>query len=104
MRYNFNERLNYMKNMVPHGTESIAEAMDATELGSPYPSPAVHSVVLPYDAPVASDLIIYNIEGKVVATYHVQPGLGELTVNVEGMPSGMYIYRMNSRSGRFIVK
>lgn len=104
MHYNFNERLNYIKNMVPDGTESIAEAMDATELGSPYPSPAVHSVVLPYDAPVASDLIIYNIEGKVVATYHVQPGRGELTVNVEGMPSGMYIYRMNSRSGRFIVK
>ena len=60
--------------------------------------------MLPYTTPDATQMTIYNIEGKVVATYPVQAGNGELTVNVDGMPSGVYIYRMNSVSGRFMVQ
>ena len=56
------------------------------------------------NTPNASDLMVYNVEGKLMATYHVQAGVGELTVDVEDYPAGVYIYRMNSRSGRFIVQ
>lgn len=102
--YNFNLGQRYIRGMVPSNLERIAEVVDGTELGTPYPSPATYSVTLTYDTPNASDLMVYNVEGKLMATYHVQAGVGELTVDVEDYPAGVYIYRMNSRSGRFIVQ
>ena len=102
--YNFNLGQRYIRGMVPSNLERIAEVVDGTELGTPYPSPATYSVTLTYDTPNASDLMVYNVEGKLMSTYHVQAGVGELTVDVEDYPAGVYIYRMNSRSGRFIVQ
>lgn len=101
--YNFNQNQEFIDGMIP-GEEAGIDDVDGSELGDAYPSPAIHSVNLPYSTPNATNLVIYNIEGKAVATYSVPAGMGELTVNVEGMPSGVYIYRMNSVSGRFMVR
>ncbi|MBR1550438.1 MAG: thiol protease/hemagglutinin PrtT [Bacteroidales bacterium] len=101
--YNFNQNQEFIEGMVPDNGVGI-DQVDGSELGDAYPNPAIHAVTLPYNTPNATNMVIYNIEGKVVATYPVHAGTGELTVNVEGMPTGMYIYRMNSVSGRFMVK
>lgn len=100
--YNFNQSQEFIEGMIPLEETGIDE-VDGTELGSAYPSPAIHSVTLPYSAPNATSIVIYNIEGKAVATYPVHAGMGEVTVNVESFPAGVYIYRMNSQSGRFMV-
>lgn len=105
--YNFNQRQAFIEGMVPPADSNrfyvgIVEA-DPTHLGSAYPNPAIQSVVLPYNTQNAGDLVVYNIEGKAVATYRVAAGAGEVTVNVEQMPAGIYIYRLNSQSGRFTV-
>ena len=102
--YNFNQRQEFIEGMVPDVQSSGIDRVDGSELGAAYPNPAINSVTLPYSTPNACEVTIYNIEGKVVATYPVNAGTGELTVNVDGMPSGMYVYRMNSVSGRFMVK
>ena len=105
--YNFNQRQAFIEGMVPPADSNrfyvgIVEA-DPTHLGTAYPNPAIQSVVLPYNTQNAGDLVVYNIEGKAVATYRVAAGAGEVTVNVEQMPAGIYIYRLNSQSGRFTV-
>lgn len=106
--YNFNKRQEYISGMVPPDDSNRfvgIEQVDPTSLlGRPYPNPAVHSIALPYITQTAADLYIYNIEGRLVATYRVQPGEGELTVRVDAMPAGVYIYRMNSQTGKFMVK
>ena len=102
--YNFTQYQEFINGMIPDVEEVSIDRVDGSELGNAYPNPAVHSVMLPYNTPDATQMTIYNIEGKVVATYPVQAGNGELTVNVDGMPSGVYIYRMNSVSGRFMVQ
>ncbi|MBR1766641.1 MAG: thiol protease/hemagglutinin PrtT [Bacteroidales bacterium] len=106
--YNFNVRLDYIDGLVPPADSSILSItsvdLDATTLGTAYPNPAMVSVTVPYSTDRASELTVYSIEGKPVATYRVQPGSGEVKVDVAGMPTGIYIYRMNSQHGKFIVQ
>ena len=73
-------------------------------LGYAYPNPAALTVTLPYTTQQPAELNIYAIDGKLVQTRRVQAGQGEVEVNVEGMPAGIYIYRMGAATGKFIVK
>ena len=106
--YNFNQRQEFITGMVPPDDSNrflgIVDIDPTTRLGAPYPNPAMQTVTLPYSTENAADLTVYNIEGRRVATYRVQPGDGEVTVRVDALPSGVYIYRMNSQSRKFIVK
>lgn len=107
--YNFNVRQEYISGMVPPDDSNrflgISRIEDpSTYLGRPYPNPAVESVTLPYNTEMASELMIYSIDGRPVETYRVQPGKGEIHVRVNTMPAGVYLYRMNSQCGKFIVK
>ena len=47
---------------------------------------------------------IYGIDGKLIATRRVLPGTGEVTLCVDALPKGVYVYRLNSQSGKFIVR
>lgn len=106
--YNFIQNQVYITGMVPPDDSNrflgIVDIDPTTRLGAPYPNPAMQTITLPYSTETASDLVVYNIEGRPIATYHVQPGNGEVKVNAEALPAGVYIYRMNSQSRKFIVK
>ena len=103
--YNFKLSQKFINGMVPDSSYlDIADVDGNSYLGKPYPNPAVSSVSLPYSTESATDLVIYNIEGSPVATYRVQAGEGKLEVRVDALPAGLYIYRMNSLAGKFIVK
>ncbi len=103
--YNFNVRQEYISGMVPDSSQmGISDIEDLTYLGQPYPNPAMESVTLPYSTQSISDLVIYGIDGRPVKTYRVQPGSGKLEVRVDALPAGVYIYRLNSLTGKFIVQ
>lgn len=108
--YNFNVNQACLFGMLPpedsniyHSHVSIRE-VDNTVLGTAYPNPATMSVTLPYTTETAADMQVYGIDGKLIATRRVQPGCGEVTLRVDALPKGVYIYRLNSQSGKFIVK
>lgn len=103
--YNFNVRQEYIAGMVPDSSQmGIYDIEDPTYVGQPYPNPAMESVTLPYSTQVASELVIYGIDGRPVETYRVQPGSGKVEVRVDAMPAGVYVYRLNSQIGKFIVQ
>lgn len=109
--YNFNVSQGVILNMLPpedsnihHKHVAIREVDNATVLGTAYPNPATMSVTLPYTTETVSDLQVFGIDGKLVATRRVQPGCGEVTLRVDALPKGIYIYRMNGQSGKFIVR
>ena len=90
---------------IHHNNVGIREVeFDNTLLGTAYPNPATLSVTLPYSTETASDMQVYGIDGRLVSTTHVQPGTGEVTLRVDALPKGVYIYRLNSQSGKFIVR
>lgn len=102
--YNFNVRQAVILNMHPTAAPQGIADVDHTLLESPYPNPAVQTVTLPFYTENASNLMVYSIDGKLVTTCRVQAGYGEATVDVNNLPAGVYIYRLNSQSGKFIVQ
>lgn len=110
--YNFNLDQGLLFGMVPpedsnihHQTLAIREVdMDNTLLGTAYPNPATLSISLPYTTKVATDMQVYGIDGRLVATRRVQPGCGTVTLRVDALPKGIYVYRMNGKSEKFIVQ
>ncbi len=59
---------------------------------------------VPYSTNSATTLTLYNALGQPVLTRNVQAGAGELTIRVDNMPKGVYIYRMGDAYGKLIVK
>lgn len=83
---------------------SIAGMEDNTVLGTAYPNPVTLSVSLPYNTNRDGEMNVYSIDGKLVASRRVQAGNGQVELKVTGMPAGIYIYRLNSQSGKFMVR
>jgi hypothetical protein len=111
MNYNFNLSQGCLFGMIPpedsnshHAHVSIPDVVDNTVLGTAYPNPATSSISLPYNTETAADMQVYSIDGKLIATQRVQPGSGKVSLRVDALPKGVYIYRMNSKNGKFIVK
>lgn len=112
MGYNFNVDQGCAFGMLPpedsnihhsHEPINICE-VDNTILGTAYPNPAALSVQLPYVTETAADMQVYGIDGKLIATRRVQPGCGEVSLRVDALPKGVYVYRLNGQSGKFIVR
>lgn len=78
--------------------------VDNTTISPAYPNPATISVTIPYSIDVATELYIYSIDGRVVTKINVPAGNGETSIDVVNLPAGIYIYRLNNISGKFVVK
>lgn len=103
MGYNYNTQLTFIDGMfAPEGTQRILDA-EQTMLGTPYPNPATLTVTIPYIVDNASDLNLYSVDGKLVYTRTVS-GSGDCTIDVSSLPAGIYIYRINSKSGKIMVQ
>lgn len=104
--YNFDTDQTILLGLVPPADSimAITNVEGHTILGTPYPNPAALSVYLPYNVDHTSTLEVYSIDGKLVTSRRVDAGTGELELNVVGMPAGIYIYRLNSQNGKFIVR
>jgi hypothetical protein len=110
-RYNFNDNQSAIVGLYPVSADStvvdflgVPEVEDYTELAPAYPNPATLSVMLPYEITSAAEMVVYSIDGKVVTTRSLQPGEGTVKLNVSDMPSGIYIYRVGGKSGKFMVQ
>ena len=106
--YNFNVDQSILLGLTPPDDSNrflvgIRE-VDNTTLSSAYPNPAAVSVTIPYSLDAAADLCIYGIDGRMVTKVNVPAGNGEATIDVVNLPAGIYIYRLNNTSGKFIVK
>lgn len=110
--YNFNVGQEHITGMVPpHADSTSIDFLTAIEtvegntvLNPAYPNPAMQTVYLPYSTTMAADMQVFSLDGKMVATRRIQPGSGEVTLNVANMPAGIYIYRLGGSAGKFIVR
>ncbi len=102
--YNFIRNQRAIVNLLPPADTLGICSVDPTVLGHAYPNPAAFSVKVPYSTQTAADLMVYSIDGKMVESVRVQPGDGEVVVRVDALPKGVYIYRLNSQSGKFVVQ
>lgn len=109
--YNFNVNQAAIFGVYPQSPDStsieflgIPEVEDNTEIYDAYPNPATVSVSLPYSITSPAEMVVYTIDGKTIARRKLQPGTGSVKINVCEMPSGIYIYRIGGKSGKFMVQ
>lgn len=104
--YNFNMNHAAIVGMIPPADSIVGiRPVDASvSLGRAYPNPASISVTLPYSTRQAADLNVYSIDGRLVKSQRVQAGEGQLTLRVDTMPSGIYVYRLGDAYGKFVVR
>ena len=109
--YTFNLSQAVITGMIPpHPDSSAVDFMtpirlveDNTVLAPAYPNPAAFSVTLPYSISSAAEMQILSVDGRLVATRRLLPGNGQVTLDVSGMPAGIYVYRVGGQSGKFVV-
>ncbi len=104
--YNFNLYQDIIINMVPP-TDSIVgidEVNPTVGLGHAYPNPASYSVAIPYSLTQAAELQVYDISGRMVECRRLQSGNGEATLRVDALPAGLYVYRLGTAHGKFVVR
>lgn len=82
----------------------ITPAEETTVLLEAYPNPATYSVVLPYGISADADLNIYSMDGRLVETRRLSAANNRTEVRVDAMPAGIYIYRVNGATGKFVVQ
>lgn len=107
--YNFSRQQSVITGMIPPQDSTaiqvgVVEVENVAELGRPYPNPATLSVTLPYSTREAADLTVYSVSGRMVTSQRVQAGEGEVTLRVDALPSGIYIYRLGDAHGKFVVR
>lgn len=107
MGYNFRVGQSILLGLTPPDDSNIhvgIRDVDNTELSPAYPNPASVSVTLPYTLDNAAELRVYSIDGRLVETRRVEAGNGQAVMRVDHLPAGIYLYRLNGATGKFIVK
>lgn len=113
-RYSFNLRQSCMVGLIPPSNDSSAvdfmphtegiSTVPSAELMPAYPNPASHSVIIPYRNAMSDEIVVYSVEGKPILRQRLDEGEGEVRLDLEGMPAGIYIYRIGGASGKFTVQ
>jgi hypothetical protein len=84
-----------------------ANSIGIEELGrveiTPYPNPANDVLMIPLVGQTgAATLQIFDLAGAKVAEQRVSMGVNDLlTVNVNGISNGVYVFQMNFENGQF---
>lgn len=81
-------------------------------LSGPFPNPAKGSVLFSYsghDAVTSAKLVIYNSTGQLIAVQPLVQAAGQVQLNVEDWPTGIYHYRLEdgdkqAGSGKLIIQ
>lgn len=105
-QYNFQRRQSIIVNLVPPADSmlSVSEVDPTIGLGNAYPNPASYSVTIPYNTTSAAELQVYDMSGRLVENRQLHQGNGEVTLRVDSMPAGVYIYRVGTAYGKFVVR
>jgi hypothetical protein len=72
----------------------------------PYPNPAAQTINLPYQLKSGeqTDMQIYDVNGKLVATKRIDAAFDKIVLNVSGYEKGIYVYTYNGKSAKFVVE
>ena len=88
-----------------NGGDIVVNEITANTIEPAYPNPTYNTITIPYsmNGNQASEMHIYDIQGRLVKTIQVGPHFNEVNVDVSSFPSGTYIYECNGVSNKFVV-
>lgn len=70
-----------------------------------FPNPARIKVNLPYmlETGQIADMKIYDTNGQLIKTIKIGAHFNQVALDISGFKPGLYIYRYNNKSGKFLV-
>ena len=73
---------------------------------SPFPNPAKQIVNLPYqlESGQQTTMTIYDINGKQICNKQINSTFDKIQLDVSVYQKGMYVYKYNGKSGKFLVE
>jgi hypothetical protein len=82
------------------------DAFDASPMGLPYPNPARTSVTVPLagQAHTQTHIRMVDLLGRTVRSWTVQPADDRLSLDVSGVPAGMYLLHTGGHSRTLLVR
>jgi hypothetical protein len=86
-------------------TTSVSD-VNETSIKQAYPNPAISIINLPYqiEPGETTEMKIYDMNGKLMKTISIGSHFNQIKLSTSGYKPGMYIYRYNDKSGKFLVK
>lgn len=79
--------------------------VESVVLGAAYPNPANSEIHLPYNLNDGNaEMVIYDIQGREVARRALYGSESEVVLDITGYPQGVYVYRVDGVSRKFIVR
>ena len=86
------------------GGTGISDVENVT-LGAAYPNPANSEIHLPYCLNDGNaEMVVYDMQGREVARRALYGSESEVVLDIACYPKGVYVYRVNGMSRKFIVK
>ncbi|MBO6117414.1 MAG: T9SS type A sorting domain-containing protein [Bacteroidales bacterium] len=83
---------------------SVATVMQQNQ-AKLYPNPARQSVTLEYNIQgQMQEMQIVDMQGRVVASYLLDPSQKQVKINTSNYKKGVYVYRYGNNSGKFVVE
>ena len=104
--YNFSVDHGAIINFERPDSVSIADVNASDQLYAAYPNPASAYITIPYAlrSQKSAEMQILSVDGRVVETIRLSAEKGNVKLNVSNYPHGIYIYRYNGQSNKFIVR
>ena len=69
-----------------------------------YPNPATSNIKIQYTVDKMNVINIYDMSGKVIERIFLSPSVNEIEIQVDNYSSGVYIYKYEDVSGKFILQ
>ncbi len=69
-----------------------------------YPNPATDKITISHNSDINGSVKLFNIQGALVLEREYQYNSPELTVNVNNVPNGIYLLRINEEGNQYSVK
>ncbi len=87
-------------------TPERPDALDASPMGHPYPNPARTTVTVPLNLPNSTAARIHMVDllGRTVRTWTAQPAAERLTMDLSGVPAGMYVLHTGAHARPLVVR
>lgn len=86
------------------GVGGIDDAVNVT-LGAAYPNPTTSEIHLPYSlANGGAEMVIYDMQGREVMRRSIYGSDSEVVLDVSNYTKGVYVYRVDGITRKFVVK
>ncbi|MEQ9103065.1 MAG: T9SS type A sorting domain-containing protein [Rhodothermales bacterium] len=87
-------------------TPEHPDALDASPMGLPYPNPARTAVTVPLNLQPGSSARIHMVDllGRTVRTWTAHPTADRLTLDLSGVPAGMYVLHTGAHARPLVVR